>query len=206
MLDKVLLFPLFWYVSEIAGYKNLDMCKYTLKAICTNINGVRETRQMFHFCKRNYLFYKVFFFCFFLRSVVCPNGFQLLCFVSSWIPLSGFSNVYGIDNKWLYLYIFSLIFSCCDIYYQATRVILTYHCCFLIWRLHDVTLPNPRCTYHHSYVLLEMDLSSHFTSAVTKVFSRCIMFRKKVGNIVHRYTQIFDRLVDFWCSLNGQYG
>jgi hypothetical protein len=109
----------FWYVSEIAGYKNLDMCKNTLKAICTKINGVREKRQMFHFCKRKYLFYKVFFFCFFLRSLCCPNGFQFLCFVSSWIPLSGFTNVYGIANKWLHLYIFSLIFSCCDIYNQA---------------------------------------------------------------------------------------
>jgi hypothetical protein len=41
-----------------------------------------------------------------------------------------------------------------------------------------------------------MDLSSHLTSAVTKVFSRCIMLRKKGGNIVHRYTQIFDILID----------
>ena len=59
-------------MSEIAGYKNLDMCKHTLKAICTKINGVREKRQMFHFCKRNYLFYKVFFFCFFYVLYVVP--------------------------------------------------------------------------------------------------------------------------------------
>jgi hypothetical protein len=27
MLDKVIIFPVFWYVSEIAGYKNLDILK-----------------------------------------------------------------------------------------------------------------------------------------------------------------------------------
>jgi hypothetical protein len=27
MLDKVIIFPLFWYVSEIAGYENLDILK-----------------------------------------------------------------------------------------------------------------------------------------------------------------------------------
>jgi hypothetical protein len=27
MLDKVIMFPLFWYVSEIAGYENLDILK-----------------------------------------------------------------------------------------------------------------------------------------------------------------------------------
>jgi len=37
-----------------------------------------------------------------------------------------------------------------------------------------------------------MDLSSHLTSAVTKVLSRCIMLKTKGGNIVHRYTQILE--------------
>jgi hypothetical protein len=27
MLDKVIIFPVFWYVSEIAGYENLDILK-----------------------------------------------------------------------------------------------------------------------------------------------------------------------------------
>ena len=27
MRDKVIIFPLFWYVSEIAGYVNLDILK-----------------------------------------------------------------------------------------------------------------------------------------------------------------------------------
>jgi hypothetical protein len=27
MIDKVIIFPLFWYVSEIAGYENLDILK-----------------------------------------------------------------------------------------------------------------------------------------------------------------------------------
>jgi hypothetical protein len=27
MLDKAIIFPLFWYVSEIAGYENLDILK-----------------------------------------------------------------------------------------------------------------------------------------------------------------------------------
>jgi hypothetical protein len=116
----------FWYVSEIAGYENsrIQQLRYFKKdwfetlqvhiifeTICTKINGVRETRQMFHLCKRNHMFYKVFFF-FCLRFVCCPNGCQFFCFVRSWISLSGFSNVYGIENKWLYLYIFSLIFTC----------------------------------------------------------------------------------------------
>jgi hypothetical protein len=38
------------------------------------------------------------------------NGCQFFCFVRSWISLSVFSNVYGIENKWLYLYI-SLLFQ-----------------------------------------------------------------------------------------------
>ena len=63
-------------------------------------------------------------------------------------------------------------------------------------------LPNPRWTYHHSYVLLGMDFSSDLISAVTTVLSSCIVLRKKGGNIVHRYTQIFDRLIDCWCSLH----
>jgi hypothetical protein len=34
MLDKVILFPVFWYVSEIAGYENLDILKRIDLILC----------------------------------------------------------------------------------------------------------------------------------------------------------------------------
>ena len=122
MLDKVILFPLFLVCLWNSRVQKLRYFKkdwfetlqvhIIFETICTKIKVVRETRQMLHLCKRNYMFYKVFFVFFCLRSVCCPNVCQFFCFVRSWISLSVFSNVYGIENKWLYLYIFSLIFTC----------------------------------------------------------------------------------------------
>jgi hypothetical protein len=48
-----------------------------------------------------------------------------------------------------------------------------------------------------------MIFSSHLTFAVTKVLSRCIILRKKGGNIVHRYIQICWLLMQLTLAFTG---
>jgi len=42
------------------------------------------------------------------------------------------------------LYIFPLIFTHVNIYYQTLTVIQAYYCSFLLWHCVDVTMPNPQ--------------------------------------------------------------